>query len=166
MVVVQVRFTKSTQCVFVHAIYEFFVYFRLVFTLAFISLKNSYLQWFLRTFKGLSLLEQREYPRSKILYYLHCLFYSYITLSFSEKRRYGVRPLFTFIKQFDWKYLFSDEVRKSYLSINFPKENHQTNKHFQRRNFLLDRILLPKYFIHIRGSWEEDVLGLTMTAKL
>ena len=45
--------------------------------------------------------------------YPYCLFYSYITLSFSEKRMNGVRPLFRITNKFDWKYLLSDEVRKS-----------------------------------------------------
>ena len=111
-------------------------------------------------------LEQREYFHSKILLCPYCLFYSYITLNFSEKRRYGVRPLFTFIKQFDWKYLFSNEVRQSYLSINFPEENRQKHEHFHRWNFLLFRILLSKYFKHIRGSWAKNVLGLTISTKL
>ena len=87
-------------------------------------------------------------------------------LGFSEKRRYGVRPLFTFIKQFDWKYFFSNEVCKSYLSTNFPEENDQKHKHFSKVKLSTLQDIAVKYFIHIRGCWDKEVLGLTISAKL
>ena len=88
---VQVWFKISTRCVFIHAFFELIACIRLVFTFAFISLKNSKLQCILRTFENLSLLEQRKYPHSKISLYPYCLFYSCITLNVLKGLGLGLR---------------------------------------------------------------------------